>query len=267
VRLDSSHVRWWARGGAARLARGARAVYERLDEQLPHGRQTREYEGFVLVYSRRNSLVERIEKSGSYEREIIAEISRTVAASPNRTLIDVGANIGLVSLAVLSAVPEATVFAFEPGPHQHRLFAETIRRNDLGERLRLSPFALSNASGRAAFAVHSTRHAAGDGLLDTGRSGRARRVDVQIETLDRWWEVSGCPPVDVIKLDTEGSELWILEGAERLLERCRPTLFLEIHEENLRPYPHTADDVHRHLGQLGYRVEAFGRADFVARPT
>lgn len=239
---------------------------ERVDARLPHGRRTREYAGFELVYSRRNSLVERLTRFGEYEHGIVSEISRVVAESQRRTLVDVGANIGLVSLAVLAAVPDATIFAFEPGPHQQRLLAETIRRNGLEERLRLSPLALSNEAGRAAFMVHSTRHAAGDGLRDTGRSGRARHVTVRTETLDRWWDANGRPAVDVMKLDTEGSELWILQGARRLLERDRPVLFLEIHDENLRVYPYGSDDVKRWLGGVGYELHALSRADFVAHP-
>jgi FkbM family methyltransferase len=218
------------------------------------------------VYSRRSSLVERIQTWGDYEAEITASISAELVASRTRTLLDVGANIGLVSLAVLDAVPDASIFAFEPGLHQHDLFAETIRANRLADRVTLSPLALSDRVGTARFAVHTTRHAAGDGFLDTGRAGRTRFVSVRTDTLDEWWARSGRPPVDVVKLDTEGSELLILRGASELIDRCRPVIFLEIHEENLKPYPFGPDDVRADIEDLGYELEAIGRADFVARP-
>lgn len=225
-----------------------------------------DYNGFTLVYSRRNSLVERIERWGDYESATIDAIAREVAASGSLSLVDIGANIGLVSLAVLAAVPGSRVFAFEPGPHQHDLLAQTISVNDLGDRLELSDVALSDQAGTARFAVHASRHAAGDGLLDTGRSGKARLVDVRTDTLDRWWEEKGRPEVAVVKIDTEGSELLILRGARRLLEATRPVLFLELHEDNLRVYPYGAEDVERELDDLGYRVERLGRAEIVARP-
>ena len=45
-----------------------------------------------------------------------------------------------------------------------------------------------------------------------------------------------------------------------------PTCHLEIHEQNLRPYPYDADEVRAHIEGLGYALEELGRAEFVARP-
>jgi len=70
----------------------------------------------------------------------------------------------------------------------------------------------------------------------------------------------------VMKLDTEGSELFVLRGAPALLEHCRPVLFLEIHDENLRVYPYDAADVRRELEQMGYRLEELEETEYVARP-
>lgn len=242
-------------------------VLERVDERLPHGRRTTEYAGFTLVYSRRNSLVERIERWGSYEQATIDAITRALSASASRTLVDVGANIGLVSLAVLATLPDAKVYAFEPGAQQRSLLAETIRRNGLERRLELSPLALSDTAGEARFAVHPSRNAAGDGFRDTGRSGRSRLVTVETETLDAWWEKQGRPEVAVVKLDTEGSELLILRGAAVMIGRCRPVLFLEIQEENLRAYPYSAGDVRHAVESLGYSLEQLARGEFVAVPS
>lgn len=249
---------------AARLR--VREAVEKIDASLPHGRRTTLYAGYTLVHRRRNSLVERVARNGQYERAELDAIVGALNASTARTLVDVGANIGLISLAVLAAVPDGRVFAFEPGPEQYRLLAETVERNGLGSRLELSPLALSDAAGEAAFAVHSSRHAAGDGLVDTGRAGRTRTVTVQTDTLDAWWERKGRPTVDVVKLDTEGSELLILRGAASLVVACRPTIFLEIHEENLRRYPYGPEEVRRAIADLDYELDALGRADFVARP-
>jgi FkbM family methyltransferase len=186
--------------------------------------------------------------------------------SEHRTFLDVGANIGIVSLAVLAGVPDARVYAFEPAPRQHALLAATIGRNGLARSITAERLALADRAGKSSFAIHVPWLAAGDGLLDTGRSGRAKQVTVETDTLDGWWTRAGRPQVDVVKLDTEGSELLILRGAAALLEACRPTLFLEVHEQNLRPYPYGAEEVRAHVEGLGYSLEDLGHAEFVARP-
>ena len=242
-------------------------IARRVDLYLPRRRLSLPYKGFELVYSSSTSLVERIRSQGEYEPEVTRAVAEAVAASPGRTLVDVGANIGLTTLGVLAEVPDAHVFAFEPGRHQHDLFRETIRRNGLEDRVALSPLALSDREGTASFAVHASRHASGDGFVDTGRAGMTRTVTVETETLDRWWRHSGTPRIDVLKIDTEGAELMVLRAAEGVLEACRPTIFLEIHPLNLRGYPYEPEDVRRFLVAHGFELEAVaGDSDLVARP-
>lgn len=229
--------------------------------------RTTVYEGFELVYSRGTSLVERLAQGGAYEPELLGLLVDELRASERPTFVDVGANIGLISLAVLARVPEARVFAFEPGPHQRRLLEATIARNGLSGRLMLSPLALSERGGTAPFAVHTSRHASGDGFVDTGRAGPTRELRVRTESLDAWWEGEGQPPLDVVKIDTEGAELLVLRGAEAVLEAERPVVFLEIHPLNLRAYPYASDDVRDFLESRGYRLEPIaGETEFVARP-
>src|SRR5207244_2641976 len=106
------------------LIRRFREVADTVDERLPHGRRTCRFEGFELVYSRRTSIVERFTRAGAYEPEVRAAIAADLRRSVSRCFVDVGANVGLVSLAALADVPGAHVFAFEPARHQHDLFAE-----------------------------------------------------------------------------------------------------------------------------------------------
>lgn len=186
--------------------------------------------------------------------------------SEARVFVDVGANVGLVSLAVLDALPDARIYAFEPGRHQRELFADTIRRNGLAGKVELSPLALSDSPGATSFAVHATRHAAGDGFLDTGRGGRARIETVHVDTLDACSHRTSTPHIDVIKLDAEGSELLVLRGAAEAIARCRPTLVVEVHPQNVSPYPYGPEDVFRHIEGLGYLLEELTSTEFVARP-
>lgn len=250
--------------GLGRVKRGLpdwwRQASRRLDVFPPRVR-TIEYKGFTLYYSRGTSLVEALRREGSYEPNVVDAIVQELHRHEAPVFLDVGANIGLISLAVLASLPSARVYAWEPGLHQRALLERTILCNSLGQRLKLSGAALAAEEGTAQFATHGTRHASSDGFLDTGRGGRSRVVVVQTTTLDKWWHEHGQPEVNIVKIDTEGSELDILHGAQRMLAHTRPALVLEIHPLNLRAYGLSQDDMASELGQLEYRLETiFGEA-------
>jgi FkbM family methyltransferase len=244
-----------------------------------YGPETRKisYKGFKVYFSRGTSLIERIRQTGHYEPETVEAIVSALKTHKG-ALVDVGANIGLISLATLSEIPSLKVFAFEPGPHQRKYFALTIAKNNLGRYIKLSPLAMGDKRASATFYTHDPRHVSGDGLLDTGRAGTAQAIKVKVETLDHWWQEQGKPEVSVLKLDIEGAELLALRGAQKFLKVCRPTIFIEIHSLNLKNYPYGAEDVFDFLKKAGYQLYTYSskevrsyatlikETDFIAKP-
>jgi FkbM family methyltransferase len=194
---------------------------------------------------------------GVWDREtadrIVVELSKTVRP----TFVDVGANIGLMTLNVLAGTPAARVHAFEPGAHQRALLEKTIAANGLGDQVTIYPEALGSHVGERAFAVHDPAYSALDGFIDTRRADLVELVTVPVRTLDGWWHSLGRPRVHVVKIDAEGAELWILEGARELLAGSGPVLFLEVQPANLRVYPYRARDVLAWLARHRYGLEAY----------
>ncbi len=215
------------------------------------------YCGYDLWYGAGDILIKKIRPSRIFEEKMCKAITSELPPS-GAVFLDVGANIGLISLYVASHAPGTCIYAFEPGPQQHRYFAMTIQKNALSHRITLSPQALGNKEGMVQFITHFSPDSSGDGFFDTGRAGEPIPVDVQMITFDLWWKRAGKPRVDVMKLDTEGSELWILEGATEFLENVRPVLFLEIEPKNLVVYPHTRDDILVWLQQHKYSLFTLG---------
>ena len=241
----------------APLLPAARAVYRW--PQVARGwfgpeRQTMVYRGFELHYSRGTSLIEGIRGGRLYEPEITRNI--TPALQGGGLFLDIGANIGLITLNVLADAPAARIVAFEPGAHQSGLLAATVAANRLEDRVTVHRCALADREGTAQFAIHRSRHASGDGFLDTHRAGRTQTVEVPMTTLDRWWSDAGRPRVQAMKIDTEGAELWVLKGGEALLAACRPLVVFELNARNLSVYPHEAVDVLRFFTQRGYAVRS-----------
>jgi FkbM family methyltransferase len=138
------------------------------------------------------------------------------------TAVDVGANQGFFAYA-LSEVADRVV-AFEPNP-DYAAFARVMLRG----RARVHRLALSNEAGRATFRVPvdhdgTVLHFAGSLKDAHGQFPRYRAYEVEVRTLDSF----ALEDVRFIKIDVEGSEREVLDGARVTIARDRPVLLLEL---------------------------------------
>lgn len=134
------------------------------------------------------------------------------------TVVDVGANIGAITIPVAQKVgAHGRVFAFEPQPEMFELLEENIRQNDLD-----TAYASDTALGESV-------HRAGLPKVDYNKPnnfGGCALVpgdDVSVGTLDSA-NLSKC---DLIKVDVEGMEAQVLRGAANTIKRHRPLLYVE----------------------------------------
>ena len=155
---------------------------------------------------------------GEHELGVLGEFVR-----PGGTAVDVGANQGFFAFA-FAALAER-VEAFEPNPDYAR-----FARRMLGARARVHAVALSNRNGRQQFSVPVSDQGVAlhlGGALEGGTGAvdpKTMRFDVEVRTLDSY----GFSDVRVIKVDVEGSEMDVLEGARETIMRDRPALIVEL---------------------------------------
>jgi FkbM family methyltransferase len=140
-----------------------------------------------------------------------------------RTIVDVGANIGIFSLVAARVHPQSRILAFEPQP----MVAMSLARNvALSEAFNVEvfPSALGSVLGYAA--LYTT---VSDVLssLDQKRVPDAIKLTVPATTLDVIVKENSVVGVDLVKIDAEGWELQVLEGAASTLARDRPTVVFE----------------------------------------
>jgi len=132
-----------------------------------------------------------------------------------RTVLDIGANIGVSSVYFASVFPQARVFAFEPSPDNVPL----LKRNADGlGRVQVVPVALGEQDGALEFfASEAAANFGGFSRFGAG-SDTGRKTAVPIRHAARQLSELGVSSADVIKIDVEGSEWEILStlGAEFL---------------------------------------------------
>ena len=126
--------------------------------------------------------------------------------------LDIGANVGLWSRDLVRSF--AKVIAFEPVG----LFRECLEKNVSGNNFFISPMALGDQDSKGTMII--TEENSGHSHLDPNSMGTG---DVQIVRLDNL-NLQG---VDYVKIDCEGYEYRVLQGAEQTVKRCRPIMVIE----------------------------------------
>jgi len=146
--------------------------------------------------------------------------------------IDVGANIGLFSLYVSKKCPQVQIFSFEPNSQVRKCLENTKRYNKL-ENLIIH----SNAVGKTETngKLFKSSHNDGGHSLnqDYEQINGGDFEEVKVLPLSKSKTLDITKKVDVIKIDVEGAEKEVLEGALDLIKTDKPMLLIEILNRDL----------------------------------
>jgi FkbM family methyltransferase len=161
---------------------------------------------------------------------------------PGSVVLDVGANIGAhtIPLAQLAG-PAGAVVAFEPQPFLHRILCANLALNSIPNALTYA-MALGNCEGTCHIPIldYSKPYNFGGVSMDLVTEGEA----VPLGKLDDFQ----LDHVDFIKLDVEGFESQVIEGAAETINRCRPVMYIE--NDRMEKSP----ELIQRLFALGYKL-------------
>ena len=201
--------------------------------RLPHG------ETIDLTY--REDLGTLVLFHGGYEDREIAELCKYI--TPGGTVLDVGANIGLSALEFSrTAGAGGRVIAFEPHPDTAARLQANLDRN-AAANVEIVQSAVGSAPGTITFNESSDPTLSSATVIPRNL---VRSFDVPLTTVDLAWTDAGRPVVSAFKIDVEGGELAVLQGASELLTRDRPAILLEAWGA------HQLDPIDALLGAAGY---------------
>jgi FkbM family methyltransferase len=160
---------------------------------------------------------------------------------PGATFIDVGAHIGLLTIAGARVVgPLGKVFSFEASPDTFGLLERTVAINNLAAVVRLRSVAVGAVAEQRTFHVRNILgHSSLYDFRESDEGWTTRDVTVEVMPLDAL--VKG-ERVDVIKIDVEGAELDVLAGMTETLRRNPEVVLLtEFGPSHLQRTGHTAE--------------------------
>jgi len=178
-----------------------------------------------------------------YEEDIAEAVLRETASGG--VFYDVGANIGV--FCVLAA-EHAEVFAFEPEENN----LTYLHRNLPSERV--FGVAIGAADGQATFDRHGG--AFSGRLASDGEQPGRRSVAVTVRSIDSLSRE--LPPPTLLKIDVEGGEGAVLEGAVQTLRTHRPVVICELHAFTEGP-----ESARRILQEAGYQLQPIGEKHLI----
>lgn len=162
--------------------------------------------------------------------EIHAVAAAILPADGSGVALDIGANIGLSALALAELAPHGRLVAVEPSPRTAAALRQTLALNGVAERVAVEQCAVGATPGEAQFHFDST-HSAGSKLVEAGTMDRAHfaapPVAVPVTTVDALLAAHALPRLDLVKVDVEGFETEVLDGATAAIARHRPAFILE----------------------------------------
>lgn len=127
-------------------------------------------------------------------------------------VIDIGANIG--SFSIYAAYFKAKVYAIEPEPHNLKALKNNIKLNGLDLSITVCPYGISDYEGIATISDTG----GGSTIVDDGIYG----AEINVITLDSFFEKNAIQDVDFLKIDVEGSEPnIILPTSKEYLNKCK----------------------------------------------
>jgi FkbM family methyltransferase len=183
--------------------------------------------------------------SYAHEPECVDEFLNLV---PKMSVVyDIGASFGFYTILASAINPNAQVFSFEPEATMGQNLLNNIKLNRANNTY-LLPYAVGEVSGEVNLVAPTT--AAGTGCYRTlNESG----IPVKMVSLDSLLSNGDIDAPNLIKIDIEGYEFRALLGMQKILQRGKPYLLIEIHPDLMESIGDSENELDKLMMKMGYK--------------
>jgi FkbM family methyltransferase len=163
-----------------------------------------------------------------------------------KTIFDVGANVGQSAKTYRRLYPLAQIWSFEPFPATY----ETLRRSVSDDKFHPVPLALSDRTSTTELNIGAVSIT--NSLLrrqsDTGKT-----IEVQTDTIDHFCGERGIDSIDILKVDVEGAEERVFQGANEMFSRgAIRSVFVEVYFRPVYERMPLFWELDAHLNRFGF---------------
>lgn len=200
---------------------------------------------------------------GNPEQEDFDYISSLI--KPGDVILDIGANVGLVSISLLKAQPEVgKIYAFEPLPDTFAKMKHNIELNGRLEKIHPVNVGMSDKMGEVVFFLPGAAEAASmqpnmdefymQESVDGQYTGvkKMDKVKCKVTTLDEYVAENNIDRINFIKIDVEGNEKNVLAGGADVLKKHHPIVYCEMLRKHAARFGYHPNEIIEDMRKLGY---------------
>lgn len=188
--------------------------------------------------------------TGFYELPVSCEILKL--AKDGGLMVDVGANYGYYSCLWASGHPNNQVLAFEASPSNASALSSNLSSNKFESQVQVRELAVGKETGKLQFDLGPAEQSGWGGIcLEESQNS----FEVSVVSLDDLFKHQS-KDIDVLKIDTEGADTWVIEGALNLLKDNRIShIFFEENKTRMAQLGIKSGIAQKILSECGYLVE------------
>ncbi|MEG3637860.1 FkbM family methyltransferase [Magnetococcus sp. PR-3] len=190
--------------------------------------------------------------TGTWEKVVGETMARLVPQQG--VCLDIGSHRGFMA-GIMALNGAKAVYCFEPMPENIK-HLQRFKQLNAKLPLHLKPYAVGGRQGEASFSIMNDNSMGklADSSFQSGRDHQ-QEITVQVRRLDDLVRVGEIEPPHLMKVDVEGAEMEVLEGAVETIEQHLPIMIVEVHTMDLA----VACDAW--LKARGYQVEVLERGE------
>jgi len=227
----------------------------------------------MYVNTNETGVVPRLLTSGVMEKYETGLFKKMI--KENMRVVDIGANIGYYTLIAARLVgKKGVVYAFEPVPSNYKLLCKNIKENNYTNIIPISK-AVSNKRGKSKLWLDKIDLAipsfSKDNVLFFSQEKALEKnnfVEAEVTTLDRFFKnVVGNNKIDLIKIDTQGAEGHIIDGAEEILKNNNNLkIFMEFWPDGIKKIGSDPLKLLYRLQEYGFKISIINETKQILEP-
>jgi FkbM family methyltransferase len=218
--------------------------------------------GFKLIRQQKPDQYRKVFARGSFFDTLGTHVTKTEPM----TIFDVGAYNGMSAKRFLEIFPHACIHSFEPSPESYAMLDNMSRLPEYHTHVVPHKLALSNQPDHRVFLRHQAPQT--DSLLAThpdaleqwpdGRFSPIQSVETTVDTIDSFCTRESIDYIDILKIDAQGEDLRILNGAESMLKQDKiGIIIVEMYFVPVYNYQGEPDEIIQYINTHGFTNIAY----------